>query len=80
MKGGFYGLKVTQVSLILIAFVCIAVLGLAWTKTSLLTSLNPPQNHVLRLSPGVYLETYSSTFFKLFIYFFAGKFIYFLMY
>lgn len=56
MKGGFYGLKVTQVSFILIGFVCVAVLGLAWTNTSILTSLKPPQNNVLRIAPGVYSQ------------------------
>ncbi|KAL3535508.1 hypothetical protein ACH5RR_003969 [Cinchona calisaya] len=53
MKGGFYGLKVAQVSLILIGFVCMAVLMLAWTKTKLLTSLDPPESDVTYLPPEI---------------------------
>ncbi|CAI9100752.1 OLC1v1037916C1 [Oldenlandia corymbosa var. corymbosa] len=49
MKGGFYGLKVAQVSLILIGFVCVAVLMLAWTKT---TVLDPPEGAGLLLTSG----------------------------
>ncbi|KAL3532712.1 hypothetical protein ACH5RR_006233 [Cinchona calisaya] len=41
MKGSFYGMKVTQVSVVLIGFVCLAVLMLAWTKNSFTSSLTP---------------------------------------
>ncbi|CAA3021892.1 trichome birefringence-like 14 [Olea europaea subsp. europaea] len=53
MKGAFYGLKLTQVSLILISFVCATVLILAWTKTTFLTSLIPSQSSIMRLNPEI---------------------------
>lgn len=56
MKGSFYGLKVAQVSLILIGFVCLAVLMLAWTKTTLLTSLDPPESDLSYLTPEIPLS------------------------
>lgn len=49
MKGGIQGLKVSQVSLILIALVCATVLALTWTKTTFLTSFIPNQSRVLQL-------------------------------
>ncbi|KAL8498266.1 hypothetical protein ACS0TY_021550 [Phlomoides rotata] len=57
MKGGIQGLKVSQVSLILIALVCATVLALTWTKTTFLTSFIPNQSRALQLdldnaSPG----------------------------
>ncbi|KAA8534762.1 hypothetical protein F0562_029796 [Nyssa sinensis] len=52
MKGGFYGLKAKELSLILIALVCTSILIWAWEKTPVLTSLLPP-----RLSPGIVLNT-----------------------
>lgn len=51
MKGG---LKVSQISLILIGFVCASVLLLAYVKSLLLSSSVLPQNHVLQLSPGLH--------------------------
>lgn len=50
MKGG---LKVSQISLILIGFVCASVLLLAYVKSLLLSSSVLPQNHVLQLSPDL---------------------------
>ncbi|KAH6798583.1 TRICHOME BIREFRINGENCE-LIKE 16 [Perilla frutescens var. frutescens] len=49
MKGGIQGMKVSQVSLILIGLVCTTVLVLAWTKTSFLTAFIPSQSRVLQL-------------------------------
>ncbi|GFP79456.1 protein trichome birefringence-like 16 [Phtheirospermum japonicum] len=49
MKGGIQGLKVSQVSLILIGLVCVTVLAFAWTKTTFLTSFVPSQSRVLQL-------------------------------
>lgn len=51
MKGG---LKVSQISLILIGFVCATILLLAYVKSLFLSSSLLPQNHVLQLSPGLY--------------------------
>ncbi|KAK4483697.1 hypothetical protein RD792_010899 [Penstemon davidsonii] len=53
MKGGIHRLKVSQFSLILIGFVCATVLVLAWTKTTLLTSLIPAQGRTLQLDQDV---------------------------
>ncbi|KAK4343342.1 hypothetical protein RND71_036436 [Anisodus tanguticus] len=50
MKGG---LKVSQISLILIGFVCATVLLLAYVKSLFLSSPVLPQNHVLQLSPDL---------------------------
>ncbi|XP_049398213.1 protein trichome birefringence-like 14 [Solanum stenotomum] len=50
MKGG---LKVSQISLILIGFVCASVLLLAYVKSLFLSSSVLPQNHVLQLSPDL---------------------------
>ncbi|PHU08223.1 Protein trichome birefringence-like 16 [Capsicum chinense] len=50
MKGG---LKVSQISLILIGFVCATVLLLAYVKSLFLSSSLLPQNHVLQLSPDL---------------------------
>ncbi|KAK4432792.1 protein trichome birefringence-like 16 [Sesamum alatum] len=49
MKGGIQGLKISQVSLVLIGLVCLTVLALAWTKTTFLTSFIPTQSRVLQL-------------------------------
>ncbi|RAL43749.1 hypothetical protein DM860_014250 [Cuscuta australis] len=54
MKGG---LKVSQISLILIGFICITVLTLAFVRSPFLSSWIPPQNNVLRPSPGLELGT-----------------------
>ncbi|KAL3623577.1 hypothetical protein CASFOL_032393 [Castilleja foliolosa] len=51
MKGGIQGLKVSQVSLILIGLVCFTVLAFAWTKTTFLTSFVPSQSRALQLDP-----------------------------
>uniref|UniRef100_A0A5B6ZRH2 Uncharacterized protein n=1 Tax=Davidia involucrata TaxID=16924 RepID=A0A5B6ZRH2_DAVIN len=56
MKGGFYGLKAKQLSLFLITLVCTTILIWAWDKTPLLTSLLPPQSHLLRLSPEIIIN------------------------
>ncbi|KAL2534398.1 Protein trichome birefringence-like 16 [Abeliophyllum distichum] len=53
MKGAFYGLKVTQVSLILIGFVCATVVILAWTKTTFLASFIPSQSRIVQLNPEI---------------------------
>ncbi|KAK9275979.1 hypothetical protein L1049_023255 [Liquidambar formosana] len=55
MKGGFYGLRGKQFSLILIALVCTTLLIWAWEKTPLLTSILPPQGRLLQLSPEILL-------------------------
>ncbi|KAL0337214.1 UNVERIFIED_CONTAM: protein trichome birefringence-like 16 [Sesamum calycinum] len=49
MKGGIQGMKISQVSLVLIGLVCLTVLALAWTKTTFLTSFIPTQSRVLQL-------------------------------
>ncbi|EYU28320.1 hypothetical protein MIMGU_mgv1a004005mg [Erythranthe guttata] len=49
MKGGIQGLKVSQVSFILVGLVCVTVLILAWTKTTLLTPFIPTQGRSLQL-------------------------------
>ncbi|XP_011078115.1 protein trichome birefringence-like 14 isoform X1 [Sesamum indicum] len=49
MKGGAQGMKISQVSLVLIGLVCLTVLALAWTKTTFLTSFSPTQSRVLQL-------------------------------
>ncbi|XP_051148537.1 protein trichome birefringence-like 16 isoform X2 [Andrographis paniculata] len=51
MKGVTQGLKVTQVSFILIGLVCATVLALTWSKTTFLASFIPIQNRVLQLGP-----------------------------
>ncbi|CAH9106403.1 unnamed protein product [Cuscuta epithymum] len=50
MKGG---LKVSQISLILIGFICITVLMLAFVKSPFLSSWKPSQNNILHPSPVV---------------------------
>ncbi|XP_057806615.1 protein trichome birefringence-like 14 isoform X2 [Salvia miltiorrhiza] len=52
MKGGIQGLKISQVSLILIGLVCMTVLVLAWTKTSFLAAFIPSPNRILPLDLG----------------------------
>ncbi|CAA0810953.1 Protein trichome birefringence-like 16 [Striga hermonthica] len=50
MKGGIQGVKVSQVSLILIGLVCATVLALTWKKTILMASSVPSaQSRVLQL-------------------------------
>ncbi|KAG6387560.1 hypothetical protein SASPL_152752 [Salvia splendens] len=49
MKGGLQGLKISQVSLILIGLVCTTVLVLAWTKTSFLEAFIPSPSRILPL-------------------------------
>ncbi|KAK4344351.1 hypothetical protein RND71_037445 [Anisodus tanguticus] len=50
MKGG---LKVSQISLILIGFVCATVLSLAYVKSLFLSTPVLRQNHLLQLSPDL---------------------------
>ncbi|XP_059633268.1 protein trichome birefringence-like 16 [Cornus florida] len=52
MKGGCYGLRVKQLSIGLIALFCMTILIWVSDRTPLLTSLLPPRNHLLQLSPG----------------------------
>ncbi|CAK9159218.1 unnamed protein product [Ilex paraguariensis] len=52
MKGGLSGLRNQHVSLLLIALVCATVVVWTWEKTPILTSISPPQSHVLQLFPG----------------------------
>ncbi|KAE7998426.1 hypothetical protein FH972_002971 [Carpinus fangiana] len=52
MKGGFYGLRAKELSLITIALMCTTFFIWAWQKTALLTSLMPPQP-LLKLSPDI---------------------------
>lgn len=64
MKGGIQGLKISQVSLILIGLVCVTVLVLSWTKTTFLTAFIPSPNRVLQLDldeagPGENLKGYN---------------------
>ncbi|XP_042036737.1 protein trichome birefringence-like 14 isoform X1 [Salvia splendens] len=56
MKQGIQGLKIPQVSLILIGLVCTTVLVLAWTKSSVLTAFIP--------SPGRFLPPDLGEIFK----------------
>ncbi|KAL6519222.1 hypothetical protein OROGR_018542 [Orobanche gracilis] len=49
MKGGFQGLRRSQVSLTLIGLVCVTVLAFTWMKTTMLTSFVPSQSRVLQL-------------------------------
>lgn len=51
MKGGFYGLMGKQISLILIALVCTTIFIWAWEKNPILSSLLPPEDRLLQLSP-----------------------------
>ncbi|GMP84236.1 hypothetical protein CsSME_00037836 [Camellia sinensis var. sinensis] len=51
MKAIFYGLRNNHVYLILIVLVCGTVVLWAWEKTPFLTTILPPQDHVMRLSP-----------------------------
>ncbi|XP_052198517.1 protein trichome birefringence-like 16 [Diospyros lotus] len=53
MKGGFYGLRGKQISLILVALVCATILIGTWDRTYLLTSFLPPQVRFLQLSPEI---------------------------
>ncbi|PSS15454.1 Protein trichome birefringence-like [Actinidia chinensis var. chinensis] len=53
MKGGFYGLRGKQISLILVALVCTTVLIWGWEKTPILTSLLPPQGRLSQFSPEI---------------------------
>ncbi|XP_028093289.1 protein trichome birefringence-like 14 isoform X1 [Camellia sinensis] len=50
MKAIFYGLRNNHVYLILITLVCGTVVLWAWEKTPFLTTILPPQDHVMRLS------------------------------
>ena len=56
MKAIFYGLRNNHVYLVLITLVCGTVVLWAWEKTPYLTTILPPQDHVMRLSPGFPLE------------------------
>ncbi|GMP84240.1 hypothetical protein CsSME_00037839 [Camellia sinensis var. sinensis] len=51
MKAIFYGLRNNHVYLVLITLVCGTVVLWAWEKTPFLTTVLPPQDHVMRLSP-----------------------------
>ncbi|XP_057955117.1 protein trichome birefringence-like 16 [Malania oleifera] len=53
MKGSFYGMRGTQLSLTLIALVCTTIFIWTWEKTPLLTSLLPPHSQILKLSSDV---------------------------
>lgn len=57
MKGGFYGLRGKEISLILIALVCTSILIWAWENTPLLATFLPPQSQVLQLSPETPIHT-----------------------
>lgn len=57
MKGGFYGLRGKQLSLILIAFACTSIIIWGWDKTPLLTSLLPPQGQPLQFSPEIQIDS-----------------------
>ncbi|XP_073132284.1 protein trichome birefringence-like 14 isoform X2 [Henckelia pumila] len=50
MKRGIYGLKVQQVSFIILGLVCATMLALTWKKTTFLTSFVPTQSRVLELN------------------------------
>ncbi|XP_073290438.1 protein trichome birefringence-like 14 isoform X2 [Primulina huaijiensis] len=50
MKRGIYGLKVQQVSFILLGLVCAMMLALTWKKTTFLTSFVPTRSRVLELN------------------------------
>ncbi|THG02989.1 hypothetical protein TEA_028253 [Camellia sinensis var. sinensis] len=53
MKAIFYGLRNNHVYLVLITLVCGTVVLWAWEKTPFLTTVLPPQDHVMRLSPEI---------------------------
>ncbi|KAF9616067.1 hypothetical protein IFM89_028533 [Coptis chinensis] len=53
MKGGFYGLRGKQISLILIALICTTIIIWAWDGTPLLATFLPPQSPLLKPSPEI---------------------------
>ena len=58
MKGGggyFYGLRMKQLSLFFIVFVCASIVVWNWEKTPHLTTLLPPHDQVLQPFPGLCL-------------------------
>ncbi|KAL5728560.1 hypothetical protein ACHQM5_001631 [Ranunculus cassubicifolius] len=53
MKGGFHGIRGKQISLILIALICVTIAMWAFDKASLLTAFLPPQISILKPSPDI---------------------------
>lgn len=49
MKGGVYGLGVMRISLILAGLLCVGLVTISWTNTTLLASINSPESTVLHL-------------------------------
>ncbi|KAF6153308.1 hypothetical protein GIB67_003498 [Kingdonia uniflora] len=57
MKGGLYGLRRKQISLILISLFCTSIVLWEWERSPFLIKFIPPQNHVLRPSLEVLMGT-----------------------
>lgn len=55
MQGGFHGLRLKQLSLILLALICTSIFFWTWEKTPLLTALFPSQSRFLQLSSDIVL-------------------------
>lgn len=59
--GGFYGLKGTQISLVILALVCTILVIWACDKSSLLSSILPPQNGVVDISSEIAIASSEPT-------------------
>lgn len=61
MKGGFYGLRPKQLTLVLAATAFTVVIFFGWAKNPIIFSVVPPQSH-LKLPTGLPLHNHVARF------------------